>query len=107
MLSNESGSGERVSNPFAFYTRFCAVFHAVLSCIKESPPGLLLREANFGKAPLMPAPNKHTGSSFDAFLEEEGVRDEVAAAALRRVLAWQLAQPAQEEPTLKSRRGPG
>jgi hypothetical protein len=67
----------------------------------------LLREANFGKAPLMPAPNKHTGSSFDAFLEEEGVRDEVAAAALRRVLAWQLAQPAQEEPTLKSRRGPG
>jgi hypothetical protein len=107
MLSSESGNGERVSNPFTFYTRFCAAFHAVLSYIKESSPGLLLRAANFGKAPLMSAPNKHTGTSLDAFLQEEGVWDEVAAAALRRVLAWQSAQPAPANPPLKSRRGPG
>jgi hypothetical protein len=107
MFSSESVNGGRVSSPFAFSTRFCAAFHAFLSYIKESPPGLLLREANFGKAPLMPAPNKHTGSSFDAFLEEEGVRDEVVAAALRRVLAWHLAQPAPANAPQTSRRGPG
>jgi hypothetical protein len=53
---------------------------------------LLLRAANFGKAPLMSAPNKHTGTSLDAFLQEEGMKDEVAAAALRRVLAWKRAK---------------
>jgi hypothetical protein len=78
-----------------------------LSYIQETPPGLLLRTANFAKAVLMSAPNKHTGSSLDAFLEEEGVRDEVAAAALRRVQAWQSAQPAPANPPLTSRRGPG
>ena len=32
----------------------------------------------------------HTGSSFDDFLDEEGYRDEVESAAIKRVLAWQL-----------------
>jgi DNA-binding Xre family transcriptional regulator len=34
----------------------------------------------------------HSGSSFDSFLEEEGILDEVEAAAIKRVLAWQLAE---------------
>jgi len=34
----------------------------------------------------------HTGSSFDSFLEEEGIREEVDSAAIKRVIAWQLAQ---------------
>jgi hypothetical protein len=33
----------------------------------------------------------HTGSTFDTFLEEEGIREEVEAVAIKRVLAWQLA----------------
>jgi len=32
----------------------------------------------------------HSGSSFDSFLEREGIREEVEAIAIRRVLAWQL-----------------
>ena len=36
--------------------------------------------------------NKHIGSNFDDFLEEEGLREEVTAAAMKRVIAWQLAQ---------------
>ena len=36
--------------------------------------------------------NKHAGSSFDDFLIEEGIYAEVKASALKRVLAWQLAQ---------------
>jgi hypothetical protein len=33
----------------------------------------------------------HSGSSFDSFLEEDGILDEVEAAAIKRVIAWQLA----------------
>ena len=32
----------------------------------------------------------HTGSLFDRFLEDEGIREEVEAVAIKRVLAWQL-----------------
>jgi DNA-binding Xre family transcriptional regulator len=34
----------------------------------------------------------HSGSSFDSFLEEEEVLEEVEAVAIKRVLAWQLAE---------------
>ena len=34
----------------------------------------------------------HSGSSFDDFLEEEGYRDDVESAAIKRVLAWQFEQ---------------
>jgi hypothetical protein len=30
------------------------------------------------------------GSSFDSFLDEEGIREEVEATAIKRVVAWQL-----------------
>lgn len=36
--------------------------------------------------------NRHSGSSFDDFLEEEGYRNEVESAAIKRVLAWQFQQ---------------
>ena len=34
----------------------------------------------------------HSGSTFDSFLEEQGIREEVEAVAIKRVLAWQLQQ---------------
>jgi hypothetical protein len=34
--------------------------------------------------------NRHVGSGFDSFLEEEGVKEEVHAVAQKRVIAWQL-----------------
>lgn len=36
--------------------------------------------------------NPHTGSSFDDFLKEEGIYEEVTVAALKKVLAWQIAE---------------
>ena len=36
--------------------------------------------------------NKHIGSSIDEFLEEEGIRQEAAEIAAKRVLAWKLEQ---------------
>lgn len=34
--------------------------------------------------------NKHTGTTFDSFLQEEGIRQEVETVAIKRVLAWQF-----------------
>ena len=34
----------------------------------------------------------HTGSSFDDFLDEAGIKNEVEAAAIKKVLAWQFEQ---------------
>jgi len=34
----------------------------------------------------------HSGSSFDSFLEEESILEEVEAVAVKRVIAWQLAE---------------
>jgi hypothetical protein len=38
----------------------------------------------------------HSGSTFDSFLEEEGIREEVEALAIKQVLAWQLSQAMQD-----------
>ena len=38
----------------------------------------------------------HSGSTFDSFLEREGIRGEVEGVAIERVLAWQLEQAMQE-----------
>lgn len=36
--------------------------------------------------------NQHIGSSLDDLLREDGLQEEVVAAAVKRVVAWQLAQ---------------
>ena len=43
----------------------------------------------------------HSGSSFDSFLEKEGIREEVKAVAIKRVLAWQLEQAMQKQQKTK------
>ena len=46
--------------------------------------------------------NKHRGSDLRDFLREEGVLEEVEARAVKRALALQLAQMAQEQEVSKS-----
>lgn len=46
--------------------------------------------------------NKHLGSSFDDFLQEEGIHDEVTAHAIKRVLAWQIEQAMKTQGLTKS-----
>ena len=36
--------------------------------------------------------DQHVGSSFDDFLQEEGLLEEATAVAIKRVLAWQIAE---------------
>jgi antitoxin HicB len=47
-----------------------------------------------------------SGSSFDDFLEEEGYRNDVESAAIKRVLAWQFEQEMiRQKKTLRRFRG--
>ena len=43
----------------------------------------------------------HTGSTFDGFLEEQGIRGEVEAVAVKRVISWQLAEAMKKKRTTK------
>ncbi len=47
--------------------------------------------------------NKYTGSSFDDFLEEEGILEEVSAKAHKRLLVLQLADIMEEANISKAR----
>jgi hypothetical protein len=46
--------------------------------------------------------NKHRGSSFDSFLEEEGVLEETHAFAMKKVIAWQLAEMMRKQKISKA-----
>jgi antitoxin HicB len=46
--------------------------------------------------------SNNIGSSFDDFLNEEGIREEAAAHAIKRVLAWQIEQAMNEQRISKS-----
>lgn len=46
--------------------------------------------------------NPHIGSRFEDFLAEEGILDEVTAAAQKRVVSWQLAQLMQRQKISKA-----
>jgi antitoxin HicB len=42
------------------------------------------------------------GSSFDSFLEDEGIQDAATATAVKRVLAWQIQQAMEERHLTKT-----
>jgi antitoxin HicB len=43
----------------------------------------------------------HSGSSFDSYLDEEGIRNEVEGAAVKRVLAWQFEREMEKQQKTK------
>ena len=45
---------------------------------------------------------KHIGSSFDDFLAEEAMLEEASAVAIKRVIAWQIAQEMQAQHLTKT-----
>jgi antitoxin HicB len=47
--------------------------------------------------------SKHIGSSFDDFLKEDGIYEESHSIAIKRVLAWQIAQAMKEQHITKSK----
>ncbi len=48
------------------------------------------------------ARNVHIGSSFDEFLQAEGLLEESSAVALKRVIAWQLTEAMKLQGVTKS-----
>ncbi len=43
----------------------------------------------------------HTGTSFDSFLQDEGILEETEAVAVKRVLAWQLRRAMEKKRVTK------
>jgi flagellar biosynthesis GTPase FlhF len=79
------------------------LLHGFIKKTQKTPPGDLelarknkaLHESELKRGEMTMANGTvgiHSGSSFDDFLEEEGYRDEVESAAIKRVLAWQFEQ---------------
>jgi hypothetical protein len=50
----------------------------------------------------MTTPNPHIGSSFESFLEEEGILEDCTAVAVKRVLARQIEREMRERGLTKS-----
>ena len=46
--------------------------------------------------------NLHLGSSFDDFLAEEALLEETTAVAIKRVVAWQIAQEMKSQKLTKT-----
>ena len=46
--------------------------------------------------------NPHVGSSFDDFLEEEGILEETNLLAIKRVISWQIKEAMQEKKLTKT-----
>ena len=46
--------------------------------------------------------NKHIGSDFDDFLKEEGIYEECTAEAVKRVVAFQIAQEMKKQKLTKT-----
>jgi len=47
--------------------------------------------------------NPHWGTTFDDFLKEEGIYEEVTTHAIQRVLAWQVEQAMKQQGITKAR----
>ncbi len=46
--------------------------------------------------------NKHIGSRFDDFLSEQGLLEQSTAVALKRVIAWQIAEEMKAQQLTKT-----
>jgi predicted XRE-type DNA-binding protein len=46
--------------------------------------------------------NPYIGSSFDAFLEEDGTLDEINLIAIKRVIAWQIREAMAQKKITKT-----
>ena len=52
---------------------------------------------------MVKAKNPHVGSTFESWLDEEGVREEVTAAAIKEVIAEQVAAEMKRKGITKTR----
>lgn len=46
--------------------------------------------------------NKHSGSSLDDWLKEEGLLEDATAVAVKRVIAWQILQAMEKQQITKT-----
>jgi len=66
-------------------------------------PNIGTREAKVERGAVVARKNPHISSSFESWLDEEGIREEVTAAAIKSVIARQLAAEMKKKRITKKR----
>ncbi len=66
--------------------------YSVMPRLRNAPISVHLIHNGYRAIMMRYGMNKHIGSNFDDFLAEQGIAEEVSAAALKRVIAWQIAE---------------
>jgi antitoxin HicB len=81
------------------------VVHGFVKKTQRTPPAdlALARQHEGHDCMTAKSGNPHWGSTLDDFLEEEGIREEATTAAIKRVIAWQLAEEMKRQGLTKKR----
>ena len=89
---------------FGFHDGMLIALHAIIKKTQRTPP----EEIDAGKTKIqgiaiMAQKNPHIGSSFESWLEDAGIREEVTATAIKAVIARQLASEMKKKKITKQR----
>jgi antitoxin HicB len=71
------------------------LLHGFIKKTQRTPTTILNWQRNASRSGSMARSNPHTGSTFDEFLKDEGIFDEVQARALKRAITEQLEESMQ------------
>ncbi len=96
-------SGREARVFFGFHDEMLIALHAIIKKTYRRRRMRSVGAATIEGGPVMARKNPHIGSSFDSWLEEEGLREEVTAAAIKAVIAHQLAREMKKRRITKKR----
>ena len=89
---------------FGFHDGTLFALTAFIKKTQATPPGeLALAQQRLKEAMAPDDQESHIGSSFESWLDEKGMREEVTAAAVKSVIADQIAAAMKERGLTKSR----
>ena len=89
---------------FGFHEETLLALHAIIKKTRGTPKDdLTLARTTIEGIAVMAKKNPHLGSSFESWLDEEGLREETTVAAIKAVIALQLATEMKKKRITKTR----
>jgi phage-related protein/predicted XRE-type DNA-binding protein len=89
---------------FGFHDGMLIALHAIIKKTQRTPQEeLTLARLKIQGIAIMARKNPHIGSSFESWLEDAGIREEVTATAIKAVIARQLASEMKKKKITKQR----
>ena len=89
---------------FGFHDGMLIALHAMIKKTQKTPTeDLALARQRFKEPAIMARKNPHIGSSFESWLDDAGIREEATTAAIKAVIARQLASEMKKKKITKQR----